>query len=203
MSAFYRGNISDHWEGVDEKIIQCITNCCMLPPDKFKYFILMALSKIERKGYANRREVETALNNLHKYNAGNFIVPTILDVDDFGRDYYRSMSIEFKRLRLANNLTPAKFAGYLMISTEIYQQYEDININKPIPLEIGVRLKLLIKSDTIQFISHMNKYESFTISRKVQDLRETVLISLMKNVDQKLKDSINTLAHQLMLFHRN
>ena len=203
MSAFYRGDISAHWEGVDDRVIQCITICCMLPPEKFNHFILLVLSKVERNGYKNRENVEQALNDLKQYDRTNFMIPEILDVEDFGRDYYRSMSIEFKRLRLANSLTPEVFASCLMISTEKYMQYENININKHIPLEIGARLKLLIKSDTVQFISHMTKYKNFTISRKVQDIREAVLVSLMKDVDQKLKDRINNLAYQLMLFHRS
>ena len=201
MSAFYRGDINNYWSEVDATVIECITYTNMLPAEQFLNFVYQVLSKLERAGYEIREKIVNKLEMLNEYGNIDFLIPEVLDSDAFGQEYYRSMAREFYQIRIDNAATPEAISYALGISVEKYYQYENPNVYIPIPVEIGLRLKLALKCDTVRFVEHMNDFSGFGISRKIQELREQVLIELIPKDNLKLKSAIRDLAHNSMLFH--
>ena len=94
-------------------------------------------------------------------------------------------------------------ASVLDIPVGKYVSIEDVNKPTSIPLYAAMRLKLGFKiKDTVSFTDHMVDFKAFKNARNIQQLREFVIISLMRATDSGLRRKFVKLSHEIMRFHQ-
>lgn len=204
MSALYYGNnIENYWQDVDLDVIQCIAYSGLLPGEQFEYLVMQLLTKLEQKGYANRESTLKKMDMLAEYRDTDFLMPEVLDVDAFKDDYYQSIAKALSDFRVENGLSQEVMAYVLGVTEGRYESYETPEKSTTIPLHLAMRLKLGFKiENTVPFTDHMEVFKSFNHARRIQQIRESVIIELMHDVDHSVKQKLTDLAFNVMQFHQ-
>jgi len=203
MSAMYYGSkIQKFWPGVNKDIIETIVYSSLLPSDQFDYLLKQLVLKVQSKGFLHTTDIIKQLNTVNTYNNNDFLMPNTLDINDFKYDYYRSVGINLKKFRLANNLTIDTMAYVLNVSVSRYESFENPELPVSIPLHLGMRLKLGFNiENTVPFTDQMQQYKEFSTAREIQQLRENVIINLMTPTESYLQESLKKMSLNVMKFH--
>ncbi len=204
MSAYYYGNkIESFWPEVDSDVIECIAYSGLLPTELFEYLIQQLLLKAGG-AQNNNGFTRQSLDQLAQYPNDHFLMPDVLNIDAFKRDYYYSVAINLRKFREHNGLRKEDMAFVLAIPVGKYETFEDPEKPTAIPLYAAMRLKLGFQiENTVSFTDHMREFNAFTNARNIQQLREAVIINLMRSVNSNLRKKFVKLAHEIMQFHLN
>jgi hypothetical protein len=188
--AIYHGNnIERYWNGLSLSVIECVTFACMLSRPQFKELLNILLGKIEP--YLDEKnfkvlsdEIETALDELDLYTEDQYLIPNDIDIEVFKYDYYRSIAIALREWRVNNGLTDEIVAGVLGEKLAKYRDYENPDKVVPIAMYSIMRLKKGFQiKDTASFTKHMKAYPEINAARKIQQVREDAILSVINVFD--------------------
>lgn len=205
MSAYYYGNkIESFWPEIDRDVIECIAYSGLLPTELFEYLVQQLLLKLGPAQAGDNQTVLQPLATLSQYSNDHFLMPDTLDIDAFKRDYYYSVAVNLRKFRKHNGLRKEDMAFVLAIPVGKYESIEDPEKPTSVPLYGAMRLKLGFKiENTVSFTDHMRDFQGFTNARYIQQLREAVIINLMRSANTQLRKKFVKLAHEIMQFHLN
>lgn len=226
MSALYLGsNIEQFWQGVSRNVIETIVYSGLLTPSQFYYLVLQMREKNTSQGF-KVANIDDRLDRANRYIDTEFLMPQVLDLDEFKKDYYRSVAISLRKFRLENNLSIDTMAHVLNITPNRCRSFEDPTYPVSIPLYVAMRLRLgfqlngtLMKDesenchrstgiaceikDTVSFIENMEVFPGFVIAREIQQLREEIIIDLLSPIDMVSQYSRRNFARNVMAFHKS
>lgn len=189
MSVYYHGrNVEKNWAGVDSIIIETFMHTGRLSHSVFRHFIELVIDALEIDV-----DLSTHTRELDELRHYKFLMPERLDIDAFGQDYYQSVGREFSAFRKTYGLNFDDMANGLGCTVEKYKKYEEGTAL--MPFTIGLRLKHGFKyNHTSDFTRHMTRYPGFSISRRIQDTREAVIIKIMSKLSKSDRENIKVLA---------
>ncbi|WNO10571.1 hypothetical protein [Teredinibacter sp. KSP-S5-2] len=193
MPSFYRGlKIRESYRGMDEESVEAMIHCGILPKKQYRLLLdfLYEYLSPSQKNEANLliQSIREKYGSLEDYDDNDFLFPKSICINKFAEDYYRSVALAFYNFRKTNSLSIETIAKILNLSTYRYKQCENPENPVPLPVDIAARLKLGFKlTDAMPFTSSMATYPQFHTMRKVQHIRETKLVALMKHLEQSHK----------------
>lgn len=199
MTSFLKGlKITEPERGVDSDAIEAIIQCGRLPKNLFQstldiiFEYLSAQDKIIFKKTV--AQVAREYGSLDDYNDQDFLPPQILDLNDFGNDYYQSLALAFQDFRAINKLSEEEMALGLGLSLNRYKTLEDhtqSKINCPFSLHIGIRIRQVFHTYShVEFTKYMKVYPQFHQLRIVQHIRDTLLVEGLRLTPNKQKKRI-------------
>ncbi len=185
MTSFLKGlKITEPERGVDSDAIEAIIQCGRLPKNLFQStldIIFEHLSSPDKIIFTEKvKAVEEQYGSLNDYNDQDFLPPKIVDLNDFGNDYYYSLALAFQDFRKINSLSAKDMAAGLGLSLNRYKMLEDHTQNKlkaPFSLHIGIRIRQVFHTYShVEFTKYMKQYPQFHQLRIVQHIRDTLLV---------------------------
>ena len=202
MSAMYYGkNIQKYWAGVDHSVIEAVVHSGLLPLDLFEAYT-KSISRAVGKEVLESDEISRAFSELEQYEEVDFLAPDALNIDDFRQDYYKSVAVSLRNIRDCNDFSREQMAHIFDVSFNRYLSFENPDSDTRVPLFLGVRLKQGFPGlNTVDFTRHMTAFPGFSSARIVQQLRENLVIGLLKNLDDKAKSRCARLAREMSSFH--
>lgn len=199
MTSFFKGvKVLETDRGMDKSSIEAIIQCGRLSKKRFQITLDYIYDHLDDKGKNAYDQLSDEVSNeygsLDDYNDKNFLPPEKLDINDFGEDYYYSISLALKDFRRINNLSIDTIASALGLSINRYKLLEDPNKNKiksPFPLNIGLRIRLAFHSHShVEFTQYMQKYPQLHNLRKVQHIRDSLIVEGLRHIPENKKESI-------------
>ena len=201
MTCLYLGsNLENRWPGLDRLTIQSIVHASPLSVESFKLLIVLLKEQLAEQGIPVGEKATEILNELEGYETSSFLMPSVINIDEFKEDYHQAIGRQLKMFREERGLSADNVAYILNIAKRRYMQFENAT-SASIPLMLGIRLRFAFNlSDTTFLTQGMKKFEAFYLARKVQQLRETLLIELLRDVNDFEKQRFADLSSQLREF---
>ncbi len=203
MPCFYRGlNIKEAYPDMDDISVECLIHSGLLPKAQFQLVIshLYEYLTIEQRKIVTISEEEMKKNYglLADYDDADFMFPKKLDIDKFSYDYYYSLAVSFNAFREKNKISVSTMAKVLNLSVHRYKQCENSDNPVPLPVELGARLQVGFRlSDAMPFTVHMKEYKQFHTVRRVQQIRQTLLVEMIKHLDKQNKKHFSNIVSNL------
>lgn len=145
-----------------------------------------------------REDVIGLVEKIPKFN-DSFLMPNLLDIEDFKRDYYYSIAQQLLLFRDNNKIPIELLAAALNEPVDRVKAFEGPKKSVSIPVFAAVRLKLCFDiADTVSFTSGMKNYHCFYLSREVQQAREQVIIVLLRQLLIEDRKSISNLVRAVL-----
>jgi hypothetical protein len=193
---FYnRSKIHGNYGSLDDLIEKCLLKFIILPRSQFEFSILTIYSYLteEQKTHISLsdKDFNTYCGILGRYNNADWMFPTKLDMDKFSSDYYSSLSFWLVEFRENNNISIDFMAEIAGLSLYRYNQCE--NPNKSVPISVNLIPRLMSEfnfDDTIPFSRKMRLFPQFHTARKIQKIREELLMKLLSAIDYLDKNAI-------------
>lgn len=199
MTAFYYGfKIKEFYRGMDDNAVEALICIGRLPTDMFNTFLNMVChlfsADSKQEFLIFRERLKSSSGVMDEYC--NLLPPDVLDIKDFGMDYYRSVAITARRFREANGISIATAAHLIGLSKYQYHALEDVSKTVPLPVSIGFRVKLGFKlSSHADFSSEMKLFPEFHRLRKVQQVRDSLIVEALR----RLSDSERKTMTQVLI----
>ena len=193
MPSFYRGlNIKESYRGMDDDSVEAMIHCGILPKRQFRLILdhLYEYISDNNKQHVDSfvQDIRDSYGSLDDYADKDFLFPEQLDIEQFAYDYYKSVALAFKKFREVNKLSIDTVAQVLNLSRYRYEQCENPENPVSLPVDIAARLKLGFRlTDAIPFTEYMTHYPQFHNVRRVQHIRETTLVEIMRYIHPKYK----------------
>ncbi len=211
MSCFYRGlNVKEAYPDMDDISVECLIHSGLLPKNQFAIIIAHLydfLTKEQKKDVAlSEQQMKVSYGLLEDYEDDDFMFPKAIDINEFGQDYYYSLAISFKEFRKKNKISMETMAHVLSLSTHRYKQCENPDNPVPLPVELGARLQVGFRlQNALPFTVYMKKYPQFHTVRRVQEIRQTLLVAMLKHLDQQNKKRFSAIVSNLssMYLHKS
>ena len=209
MACFYRGlNISSYFPSMDETSVECLFHSCILPKKQFD-FVLSNLYEYLSK--SSNRNADSSINmikeqygDLDSFSDKDFMFPECLDLERFGDDYYISLAKGLRRVRIDNHISIERMARITKLSEDRYRSCEDLHKKVLLPVDFGARLQLgLGLNNAMCFTAAMEYYPQFHVVRNVQQIRQLLIVELLKNVDPDNKRHCLSVVSGLAAMHLN
>lgn len=200
MTSFYYGfKITEAYRGMDHAAVEAIICVGKLPSNQFDTALELIynflIDDVREQEYALRKALEAEHGVIENYN--ELFPPPVLDLNLFAEDYYRSVAITAKQFRACHNFSMETMAKVLDISVYQYSALENIEKVVPLSMAIGFRVKLGFKIEShADFTSEMIHYPNFHRLRRIQQVRDTLIISALSHLSPEIKQHIvNMLKH--------
>ncbi|MGH1485421.1 MAG: hypothetical protein ACRBCI_04320 [Cellvibrionaceae bacterium] len=188
MSCFYRGlNIREAYPDLDDISVECLIHSGLLPKLEFGYVVDQLFCNLTEKQKVSTKLFEDAIGErygfLNDYDDKDYMFPDRLDMELFAYDYYYSFAVSLKEFREKNNIPLSIMAEVLSLSLHRYKQCENTDNPIPLPVELGARLQVGFRLDNaLPFTAHMKHYKQFHLVRRVQEIRQTLFVEIVKNI---------------------
>ena len=203
MPCFYRGlNIREAYPDMDDYSVDALIHSGLLPQEQFNLILshLYHFLNDEQKQSVNvfKQALKNQYGALEDYKDEDFMFPDTLDIEEFAHDYYRSMAINIKKIRVENNIKTQTMAKVLNLSEYRYRQCENPENPVPLPIELGARLQVGLRlPDAMIFTSDMKTFSCFHTVRRVQQIRLNVLVEMLKHLDLENRKSFSEVIAKL------
>lgn len=211
MTSFFKDvKILETDRGMDQLSVEAIIQCGRLPKKHFKIILNYIYEHLNDNGKRSYDELYSQTSNeigcLDDYNDNDFLPPETLNINDFAEDYYYSIALAIKDFRHNHQLSIETMARALGLSIARYELLENPNkekINAPFSLTIGFRVRLAFRSHThIEFTKYMRKFPQFHQLRKIQHIRDALIVEALRHVDPTKKESLLTVMKEFSRTHR-
>lgn len=194
---------SDNWQEADRYLLEIITYAATLNSYEFGCFIRSIQKKVAPEGGELSETILAHLKSLSDIG-DHFFAPAKIDVDHFKADYYRSVALTMKELRMSNGISQEYIAELMGETLKRYQAYEDPDNPVSLPLYGVMRAINALKiKQIISFVNHMEEYPAFVVARKVQFLRSEVLLELLLALPEPTKLQLSGFIKQLFEFYKS
>ena len=209
MACLYYGlRIKEAYPNMDDTSTECLIHSGLLPTNQFKLVIshLHDYLSVEDQEKANIgiNAITKKYGSLEDYDDSDYFFPQKLDIKKFGTDYYRSLAIGCKKVRQENNISANTMAKIVGLSPYRYQRLEDPENLTLLPVELGAKLQMGLGLDNAMlFTANMKTYSQFHTVRKLQLIRQSLLIELMKHLDNKNKKFFSSMVLNLSSMYLN
>ncbi len=207
MPSFYRGlSIKESYRGMDDASVEAMIHCGILPKRQYRILLdyLYEYLTLEQKQEVDTLvlDVRQKYGSLENYEDNQFLFPKQIDIELFAQDYYRSVALAFQEFRHKNNLELETVARILNLSPYRYKQCENPDNPVPLSMDIAARLKLGFQlTDAMPFTAHMQYYPQFHTVRRVQHIRETKLVAVMKHIHHSHKNNFIGILSNMANIH--
>ena len=203
MACFYRGlNVREAYPDMDDLSVECLIHSGLLPKSQFHLITSHLYEYLTEKQQALvgvfGEGAKADFGILDDYSDSDFMFPSRLDIDAFADDYYRSLAISFKAFREANDIDLETMAHVLGLSLHRYKQCENPDNPVPLPVELGARLQVGFRlKNAMPFTANMQAFPQFHTVRRVQELRQTLLVDMLRHLDYKNKRHFSGIVSNL------
>ncbi|SIO96086.1 helix-turn-helix transcriptional regulator [Vibrio spartinae] len=188
MTALYYGfKIKEFYRGMDDDAVEALVRSGRLPTSVINIYLNLICDKLTdesaREFLEFRQQVESEFGVLEDH--GDLLPPTVLDMNDFAIDYYRSVAITLKRFREEHNISIDTMSRVLGLTRYQYGVLENPNKISHFSVSIGFRVKLGFKLNThVYFTSEMKQFPEFHKLRQVQHVRDLLIVEAMRRIDE-------------------
>ena len=192
LAALLRGeNIASYWEGASVHKITTAVILGKMSANDFYFCVNKILETISAENTIPY-DITTELEELRLSSYDEHRPPTILDLNEFRKDQYRSIARSLFEFRNRIKKSSTYMARVLGVSEQEYMNIEDSeNPPKFINMNTAVRFKLGFSVDnTASWLSYMDKYRGCFTSRAIHQRRETLIFEILKNTDEALCKSV-------------
>jgi DNA-binding XRE family transcriptional regulator len=202
MTAFYYGfKMKEFYRGMGQHAVEALVCIGKLPSVQFDALLSIICSYLDESSVAKfmefKQQTEEEYCIRDNYNA--LFPPSILDIDAFSHDYYRSVALTVKQFREEHQISVGTMARVLGLSEYQYHVLEDEDKMVPFSISIGVRVKLGFKlKDHVNFTSAMQVYPEFHKLRQAQHVRDSLVVEALRFLSPKQKKSIVRIVIELM-----
>ena len=209
MACLYYGlKIKEAYPNMDDTSTECLIHSGLLPTSQFKLMISHLHDYLtvenQKKSDIIINEIISKHGSLEDYSDNDFLFPKEIDIKEFGADYYRSLAIGCNKIRQDNNISLNTMANIVGLSIYRYQRLEDPDNHSPLPVELGAKLQMgLGLENAMHFTANMEIYPQFHAVRKLQQVRQGLLIELMKHLDYKNKKYFSSMVLNLSSMYLN
>lgn len=192
MTSFYAAlKLKESYRGMDDYAVKALHCVGRLPDDQFKLYIDLIsgmMTDSARTAFQRyRKEIEAPLDSAIRYDS--LFPPEPLNIDTFAIDYYRSVAITLKRFRSKHSIPEKALAKLLGLSMHQYRQLEDETKPRDFTAAIGFRMKLAFQLYShVNFTSEMTQYSQFHQLRKVQHIRDSLVVEAFRQLNDTCKD---------------
>ena len=194
MTAFYYGfRIKEFYRGMDDNAVESLVRLGRLPTEMLNLFLDMVCSVLstdsKKEFLVFRQQVESEYGVME--NNSDLLPPEKLDIDEFAKDYYRSVAVTAKKFRQEHNISVGTASQLIGLSEYQYHVLEDINKVVPLPVSIGFRAKLGFKLNShAAFTSAMEIFPEFHQLRQVQHVRDALVVEALKRLKDHQRGSM-------------
>lgn len=194
MAGFYSNmKARENWRGMTEKSARsllCIGNINKKNFEIITDLLANSMSNKDRIDYiAFKESILTGDDDLG--------FPERLDLDAFAIDYYQSIAVIFRRIRLEENLNYKEMARRLNVTEKEYMKIENRQAFD-LHISIGFRAKLAFKlNEHSTFSSEMTTYPKFHKLRLMQSYRENLLIRGFSKLDANKQNTMSELIFNI------
>jgi transcriptional regulator with XRE-family HTH domain len=200
MSAILYGDrIARYWPDASTNKIKTIIYSGLMGHEEFQYIMDKLTAISSRNIELNRESLDYLEHFKSNYRHEEIVAPRELDIEAFAQDYYRSISVTLKNFRESREMSPMDMAITMNISDAKYQKIENANPPpKAVSLHLAARFKLAFKiPNTVPFVSDMQAFPGFALSRSLHQARELILLDLLKGIDDQAVETIAECAKQI------
>lgn len=198
-TSFFKGiKLLETDRGMDEYAIDAIIQCGRLSKKRFQitidciYDYLNPEYKRAYDEFYNR--ACDKFGDLDSYDDEQFLSPPVLDVVEFAEDYYSSIALALKDFRRINQLSVSTLAKALGLSIHRYKILEDpykSKLSSPFSMHAGFRVRLAFHSHShVEFTQYMKSYPQFHTLRKVQHLRDALIVEGLRYIPLDKKKNV-------------
>jgi len=207
MTSFYKGlKIRESYRGMDETGVEALICIANMPYDLFSLTLQCIHCFLDEFG---KKQVDILKKRLeHEYGVFNEALyqfcsaPPIIDIDKFAASYYRSIALTVTEFRKRHQLSPMTMARVLGLSEYKYRILEDPDNPQPFSMAIGLRVKLGFKlNGHVQFTHCMKDYPEFHEYRKLQHIRDSLLIESLRYIPEQQKPYVIGVIKGLSAVH--
>lgn len=200
MSAILYGDrIAQYWSGVSREKIELFIFSGLMGESEFDYFVKKIFNYFPQAEVECRNEFSVYLKSVSSFDQSpHALLP--LDIEAFGRDYYRSIALTLRAFRATHGLSVEDMALVLNLSDVRYRAIENVDHPpKALSLHLAARLKLAFHiPDTVPFLSQMSLFPGFGRAREIHQAREILLINILKYVPDRAFAPILGVSRQLV-----
>ena len=202
MTAFYTHlRTKESYRGMDDLSLNALQRVGKLPQIQFEHYMEMITNLLgdeEKEKFRNFRINVESKNKDYDIIYDELLPPKSLDIDAFAIDYYRSVAITMRSFRIKNKLNPKELARILGLSLYQYNLLEDKNVTRDLPVAVGFRVKLAFELYShVNFTSEMKVYHEFHRLRKVQHIRDALLIEAFRLMSPIIKEQASKIITNL------
>ncbi|OCP81311.1 helix-turn-helix transcriptional regulator (plasmid) [Vibrio cholerae] len=201
MTAFYYGfKLKEFYRGMDDNAVEALVCIGRLPTEQFNTFLTIVCNTLSeesrREFFAFRAAIESEYGVIENYSS--LFPPTVLDINEFAIDYYRSVAVTVKRFREENNISIDTISRVLGLSRYQYEALEKPNKIMQFPVSIGFRVKLGFKLNThVNFTSEMRQFPEFHKLRQVQHVRDLLIVEALRRLKLNERQSMTRILTSL------
>ncbi|WP_087024062.1 helix-turn-helix domain-containing protein [Thaumasiovibrio subtropicus] len=204
MAMFYHGpQLHRYYSGMNETSIKAIIEAARLPLDQFLSvldIIIRVLTDKNREEHLAYRKTQQAVQAL---SYENMYPPQTLDIDAFAEDYYYSLAVVFKRLRVNSGFDAELMARVLGISVGQYEQLENERKVVSIGASLGARTILGFQlSGHTQFTSEMRVFPQFHLLRNAQQARDNLIVDVYRRLTSEQQLLVSELISSVSSLYR-
>ncbi|ABU71960.1 hypothetical protein [Vibrio campbellii] len=193
MTSFYYAlKVGEYYRGMDKNAIKVLYCIGRLPTEQFELYLQIVANLMTQEAKEQFQQYHSQLlSTIDLPNSyEELLPPSVLDVNEFAIDYYRSAAITVKRFRLENNISIELMARVLGLSDYQYMVLEDVNKVRDFSVAIGFRVKLGLHLDShASFTSEMQQFPQFHQLRQFQHVRDSLVVEALRQLTPKHKQN--------------
>jgi len=203
MTSFYKGlKIREAYRGMDNEAVEALICTGRIPNEQFNVVLNLIYNLLTDKGKTAVDELKAQLKleygDIDNYHEIDCFPPEQVDIKKFGEDYYRSIAFMMQEFRLEHGFSKEKVARVFGLSLYKYKRLEDPDIYQPFSMALGARLRLGFKVNShVNFTEKMTIYPEFHHLRKLQHLRDLLIVESLKHLTHKQKKLITVILKKL------
>lgn len=192
------------WPNLDTHGVNAVLYCGPLPTRWFETLVEIILDRSLRKNIDLRDYTYEPLKALRRFEDHDFLMPSQVNVHDFGWDYHNSVAQALRKIRTDNNLSSELLADLICVPDTKYHLFENPNYGMGITMEVAVRMKLALGlEDTTFFLDEMKAFKGFALSRQVQQQREAIILNIFDRLPSTMKAEYSKTAKDFLYWRVN
>lgn len=202
-TSFYYGlKVKEQFRGMDDNAIKALISIGRLSPKQFNSIldvVYMLLDNDSKQSFLIFKE-DVKSNFYSEKEYDQLFPPSVLDIQAFAIDYYRSVAIMMKRFRLENDIPPDTMAKVLGLSRYQYDVLENERKTVPFSISIGARIRLGFNTNShADFTSKMKQFSAFHQLRRCQHYRDILIVEAFRRLNIHQKHEVIQLISQLSI----
>ncbi|MBJ7536533.1 hypothetical protein [Marinomonas transparens] len=196
MTAFYLGTkIRESYRGMDKLAVDALLCIGNMPYEQFDIVLSCIYLYLDQAGKDAVDKLRAELTKEYGVIDAEFekkhLPPDVIDLKEFAESYYHSVALTAKELREEYKLSEREMGEIVGLSRYKYKVLENPNDPQPFSLAIGIRAKLGLKlTGHVNFTKEMTHYSEFHGFRKLQHIRDSLLVESLQHVPVHQKDYV-------------